>query len=112
MAWVAGAFVVLLAVGCFYGGRAVHALLSRGLSVLERKQTLLEQRAKASVPPAIPPELLRRITRWADPTAQESERQVILSLYDEFRDHENPWQKVKSHLPPEPDESYSSPLLS
>ena len=104
--------MALLAVGCFLGGRVTVALVSRALDVVERKQTLLEQRAKASVPPAIPPELLRRITAWTDPQAQESERSLILSLYEEFRDDPNQWQRVKSHLPPAPADTYDSPLLS
>lgn len=90
--------------------------LDKRLSLSEREVALQERqhelRARTASPPSIPPDLLRRITAWTDPSAQESERAVILSLYDELRDKDDPWAAVRSHLPPAPDGEISSPLLS
>lgn len=78
----------------------------RWLSVLERRMTLdenaVQAKARLAVPPSIPPDLLRRITRWADDSAQEAERSVILTLYENFRDAADPWSSVRQSLPPEP----------
>ena len=112
MLWLGFATLVCLAYGGFVGGKVALAFAERLVSIAERRTALLEQRAKSQVPPIIPPELMRRILKWEDPSAQESERAAILSLYDEFRDHENPWSQVKRHLAPEPDERFDSPLLS
>lgn len=101
----------LAAVAVAVGGMALYKLLVRFLDLLDRRQAVVEQRARSLVPPSIPPELQRRIMKWTDPSAQESERAAILGLYEEFRDKENPWTEVKRHLAPEPREDVDSPLL-
>lgn len=99
----------------YLGRRGLDGVLQRWdrrLTLEERGVALKEQQARSSTPPAIPSDLLRRVTRWQDPVAQESERTVLLSLFEEFRDRSDPWADVRSHLPPEPSEEYASPLLS
>lgn len=105
-------YVTLAAV--LFAGRAVlsavmlhlaadRALRARKLDIEERTVAIQEQRTKSpAVPAAIPPDLLRRITRWGDPSAQESERKILLDLYQEFRDLPDPWVEVRAHLAPEP----------
>ncbi len=99
-----------------YGGRwfVMYAgqRWDRRLDLDERVIALQETRGRSSVPPAMPPELVRRIMQWQDVSAQESERSVILGLYDEFRDVPDPWSKVKAHLAPMPADDLSSALLS
>ena len=112
MLWLLGVGGVLFAGGAWATGKVLAAFAERLLVLAERKQDFVEQRAKSLAPPTMPPELLRRITKWQDPVAQESERATILALYDEFRDQPEPWAFVKRHLPPEPNERFESPLLS
>ncbi len=110
---VLGVVALLATVGLGLGGGWVaYTLGNRWLSLAERKQAELEKRTRSLIPPTIPPELMRRIMKWGDVSAQELERAAILGLYEEFRDAENPWAKVKAHLPPEPRETVDSALLN
>jgi hypothetical protein len=102
------------------GGRAVLALArdvvqlaARKLDLEERTVAVVEARAKGATPPAIiPPDLFRRITKWADPSAQEAERKILLDLYFQFQDQPDPWVEVRAHLPREPQDAMSSDVFT
>ncbi len=95
--------LVLLSAGFVVGGKAVARLASRALDLSERKIALLEKTARGpAIPLSIPPDLYRRITKWGNAEAQESERKVLLDLYQEFQDAPDPWVEVRAHLSPEP----------
>ncbi len=105
--------VVLLAIGCYSGGRVATALISRALDLSERKITLLEKATRGpAIPLSIPPDLYRRITKWGNAEAQEAERKVLLDLYQEFQDAPDPWVEVRVHLSPEPNEALPESLFT
>ncbi len=95
------------------GGRVAAALVDRALGLAERKIKLLEQVAQGpAIPASIPPDLYRRITKWGNAEAAESERKILLDLYNEFRDAPDPWVEVRAHLPAEPKDELPSELFS
>lgn len=92
---------------------ADRALRARKLDLEERQIAVQEQRAKSpAVPAAIPADLMRRVTRWGNADAQESERKVLLDLYNDYRDAPDPWVEVRSHLPAEPADDLPAELFT
>lgn len=82
---------------------ADRALRARKLDIEERQVAVLENKTKGvAVPASIPADLMRRVTRWGDPSAQDAERKVLLDLYNDFSSAADPWVEVRAHLPPEP----------
>ncbi len=105
--------LAVFSVGCFYGGRVVAEFLRRGLDIAERKVKVLELHTQGpAIPTSIPPDLYRRITKWMDQDAQESERKILLDLYNEFRDAPDPWVEVRSHLPKEPSDEWPTEIYT
>lgn len=121
-----------LALGLFaIGGRAGYVLLqefldtrriergrelghaARKLDLEERAIAVTEQRAKApAVPSSIPADLMRRVTRWTEKDAQDSERKILLDLYNDFADAPDAWAEVRAHLPAEPDDRMPTELFT
>lgn len=93
-------------------GTAVLARWDRRIAVDERRVALEEateaRRSKSATPPVIPPDLHRRIMSWQDEAAQNDERAMLFSLYDELGD----WDQVRAALPPAPRDDTPSTLLS
>jgi hypothetical protein len=87
------------------------ALHSRRLDLEERVIVLQEVKSRPQRSPSIPPDLLRRVTRWVDPDAQDAERKAILDLYAEFADDSDPWVKVRQNLSAEPRDDTSSDIF-
>lgn len=85
------------------------ALASRSIAVEERQVALEESKAKGpTLPPPMPPDLVRRVTRWQDKDAQDNERKVLLDLFAET----DSWDGVRALLPKEYDEQPKSELYS
>lgn len=99
---VALVLVAVIAAGTAAGLVAfvIQPLWTRRLDLDERALALQERRSETITPPAIPPDLMRRIVGWQDETAQALERKVILDLYAECAGHPDPWASVRQHLPP------------
>jgi hypothetical protein len=87
------------------------ALQSRRLDLDERVIVLQETKSRPQRSPSIPPDLLRRVTRWVDPDAQDAERKAILDLYAEFADDADPWVKVRQNLSAEPRDDIPSDIF-
>lgn len=115
-------FVTLAA--ALFAGRAVlsavtlhlaadRALRTRKLDLEERALVVTEQRTRNTVVPAsIPPDLMRRISRWGTEDAQASERKILLDLYNEYHDQPDPWASVRNALPPEQNDELPQQIFS